>query len=108
MDLLGVGLFGGRLGLLFANFCSNSLSSFFSKSNGSCASRQAPGLRSDTSQGPILLRIRRSVGNPTAAVILLTWRFLPSRMVSSIHEVGMLSLSLMGGVRGQHLGSVIF
>ena len=33
-------------------------------------------------------RTRRSVGKPTAAVILRTWWYLPSRTVSATHECG--------------------
>lgn len=38
--------------------------------------------------GPTAARINSSVGNPTAAVMRLTWRLRPSRISSSSHDVG--------------------
>ncbi|MNR04619.1 hypothetical protein D3C85_1205960 [compost metagenome] len=46
-------------------------------------------------------RTSRSVGNPTAAVIRLTWRFLPSRICNSTQVAGMAARKRIGGSRVQ-------
>ena len=53
---------------------------------GAFAKRCSPGVRPLSRHGPTATRISRKVGNPTAAVILLTCRFLPSQMESSSQE----------------------
>lgn len=65
--------------------------------------RHFPGARPCREYAPIAWRINRSVGKDTAAVICLTWRFLPSVSVNSIHEAGIFLRKRMGGVRGQRL-----
>jgi hypothetical protein len=50
-------------------------------------------------------RTNRSVGNPTAAVIRRTWRFLPSVSVSANQAVGTLLRNRIGGSRGGKSGS---
>ena len=51
-------------------------------------SRHVPSASPSTHTLPMAARIRRSVGNPTFAVMRRTWRFFPSRIVSLIHAVG--------------------
>lgn len=65
--------------------------------------RHSPGARPCREYTPIAWRINRSVGKDTAAVICLTWRFLPSVSVNSIHEAGIFLRKRMGGMRGQRL-----
>ena len=50
-------------------------------------------------------RISLRVGKPTFAVIRLTWRLRPSRIVNSIHEVGMFFRVLIGGFLGGKSGA---
>ena len=65
---------------------------------------QEPGSRSPNEKEAMATRINRSVGNPTAAVMRRTWRFLPSSRASSIQLSGMEARSLMGGFRAGHDG----
>ena len=58
-------------------------------------------------QGPTLILIKRRVGKPTSAVILLICLFLPSCIRSSIQLVGSFFLVLIGGFLSQSLGSLI-
>ena len=51
----------------------------------------SPGCRSPRFQSPMETRTSLKVGNPTAAVMRLTWRFLPSVRVISIQQVDMLA-----------------
>jgi hypothetical protein len=51
-------------------------------------SRHVPSASPCTLTLPTAARISRSVGNPTLAVMRRTWRFFPSRIVSSSHAVG--------------------
>jgi hypothetical protein len=51
-------------------------------------SRHVPGSSPSTVTLPMAARISRSVGKPTFAVMRRTWRFFPSRMVSSTQLVG--------------------
>ncbi len=48
--------------------------------------------------GPTAYRMRRSVGNPTAAVIRRTCRFLPSTSVSSSQDVGIALRNRIGRI----------
>ena len=67
----------------------------------------SPGWSSPKSHSPTLILIRRSVGNPTAAVIRRTCRFLPSLIVSLIQLVGIDLRTRIGGWRSQRApGSV--
>ena len=54
-------------------------------------SRHAAGAKPCTLICPIPARTSRNVGKPTRAVKRRTWRFLPSRNVSSSHAVGILA-----------------
>ena len=56
------------------------------RGQGVFAKRCSPGVRPSSRHGPTATRISRKVGNPTAAVILLTCLFLPSEMESSSQE----------------------
>ena len=62
----------------------------------------SPGIKGcvASENGPMLLRTRRKVGRPTAAVIRRTWRFLPSSSVIAIHPVGLSARARIGGLRG--------
>ena len=71
------------------------------------SSRHSPGCRSPSSQSPIRTLTSRRVGNPTAAVMRLTWRLRPSRMVIASQLVGMLLRKRTGGWRGHRAGSAI-
>jgi len=51
------------------------------------------------------MRTRRSVGNPTAAVMRRTCRLRPSLIVSSIQLVAILRRKRIGGSRGHSAGS---
>ena len=53
---------------------------------------------------PTAYRISLRVGCPTAAVMRRTWRFRPSRIVSSIQESGIDLRWRMGGFRGHTNG----
>src|SRR5699024_2769158 len=64
----------------------------------------SPGANCCKCHWPILKRIKRRVGWPTAAVMRLTWRFLPSLIVSFNQVVGMFFRSRIGGWRSHNQG----
>src|SRR5689334_7460680 len=71
---------------------------------------QSPGINGwvASENGPILVRTRRRVGSPTAAVMRRTWRFFPSSSVMAIQLVGLSWRTRIGGLRGHsHSGSAI-
>ena len=57
----------------------------------------SPGPSAPIEYAPIDTRIKRNVGNPTAAVIFLTWRLRPSVIVISNQDVGIDFLYRIGG-----------
>ena len=63
--------------------------------------RQAPGARSPSINGPMATRTSRKAGWPTAAVMRLTWRFIPSCRTISTHAVGTVRRTLIGTDRFQ-------
>lgn len=62
-------------------------------------SRIAPDSIPEIWMRPMLYRINRKVGNPVAAVIFRTCRFLPSVNDKAIQEVGMFFRNRIGGFR---------
>src|SRR5690606_42042777 len=51
---------------------------------------------------PILVRIKRSVGKPTAEVIRRTWRVRPSQIEISTQDVGTEARRRTGGLRSHN------
>ena len=61
------------------------------RTSSALARRHCPGARPARLKSPMRARMRRRVGWPTLAVMRRTWRFFPSRRVSSSQLVGMLA-----------------